>query len=179
MEEFKTLEYKGKVIPYKLVRTKIKNLYIYIKDGKVTVKIPYILSKKKQEEFINKKANWISKKLEEEKRKENKKEEKIEEKDIIKLQELVKKYVEKYSKILKVCPNKVRIKNIKYAWGSCSVNKNITINSKLAIKNEKIVEYVVLHEMCHLLEMNHSKKFWRLVEENIKDYKKLRKELNS
>ena len=73
----------------------------------------------------------------------------------------------------------LRIKNIKYAWGSCSVNKNITINLKLAIKNEKIVEYVVLHEMCHLLEMNHSKKFWKLVEENIKDYKKLRKELNS
>lgn len=179
MEEFKTLEYKGKVIPYKLVRTKVKNLYIYIKDGKVTVKIPYVLSKKRQEEFVNKKANWISKKLEEEKRKENKKEEKIEEKDIIKLQELVRKYVEKYSKILKVYPNKVRIKNIKYAWGSCSVNKNITINSKLAIKNEAIVEYVVLHEMCHLLEMNHSKKFWKLVEENIKDYKKLRKELNS
>ena len=56
MEEFKVLEYKGKVIPYKLIRTKIKNLYICIKDGKVTVKIPYILSKKKQEEFINKKA---------------------------------------------------------------------------------------------------------------------------
>ena len=179
MEEFKTLEYKGKVIPYKLIRTKVKNLYIYIKDGKVTVKIPYVLSKKRQEEFVNKKANWISKKLEEEKRKQNKKEEKIEEKDIIELQEFVKKYVEKYSKILKVSPNKVRIKNIKYAWGSCSVNKNITINSKLAIKNEEIVEYVVLHEMCHLLEMNHSKKFWKLVGENIKDYKKLRKELNS
>ena len=42
---------------------------------------------------------------------------------------------------------------------------------------EKVIEYVVLHEMCHLREMNHSKKFWDLVEENMKDYKVYKKKL--
>ena len=74
-------------------------------------------------------------------------------------------------------PNKVRIKDIKYAWGSCSSKRNITINLKLANKGEKVIEYVVLHEMCHLREMNHSKKFWDLVEENMSDYKIYKKKL--
>ena len=56
MEEYQELEYKGKVIPYTLVKSKIKNLYIYIKQGKVTVKVPYLLSKKRQQEFVNQKA---------------------------------------------------------------------------------------------------------------------------
>ena len=74
-------------------------------------------------------------------------------------------------------PNKVRIKDIKYAWGSCSSKRNITINLKLATKEEKVIEYVVLHEMCHIREMNHSKKFWDLVEKNMNDYKIYKKEL--
>ena len=179
MEEYQELEYKGKVIPYTLVKSKIKNLYIYIKQGKVTVKVPYLLSKKRQQEFVNQKAEWIVKKLEEEKRNTNKKEEKVEEKDIEKLKKVVENSIQKYSKILKVYPNKVRIKDIKYAWGSCSAKKNITINLKLATKDERTIEYVVLHEICHLIEMNHSEKFWKLVEENMKDYKILRKKLNN
>ena len=72
-------------------------------------------------------------------------------------------------------PKKVRIKELKYAWGSCSSNKNISINLKLAIKEEKAVEYVVLHEMCHLIHMNHSKSFWNLVEKNMPKYKEYKK----
>lgn len=85
--------------------------------------------------------------------------------------------IQKYTNQLKVYPNKIRIKNIKYAWGSCSSNRNITINAKLANKSKEAIEYVVLHELCHLKEMNHSKKFWDLVEGCMSDYKVYRKEL--
>ena len=166
------IEYNGEKIPYELVRTKIKNLYIYIKEGKIIVKAPIKLKEKDIYEFINKKAKWIYEHIKLEK---TKKEEKIEQKDIEKLEEIVRKSIEKYSKALQESPKRVRLKNIKYAWGSCSSKKNITINIKLANKNEKAIEYVVLHEMCHLKQMNHSKKFWDLVEKNMPEYKEYKK----
>ncbi len=101
-------------------------------------------------------------------------EEKVEPQDIERLERIVKNEIGKYTKLLQVMPNKIRIKDIKYAWGSCSSNRNITINQKLAKKQEKIIEYVVLHEMCHLKYMNHSKDFWDLVEKYMPDYKKYR-----
>ena len=128
------IKYNKEIIPYELQRAKIKNLYIYIKEGKVIVKAPMKLQEKQIIEFINKKAKWILKNIKKDKEKNNQ-EEKINEEDIIRLEQIVKNSIDKYSKQLKVIPNKIRIKNIKYAWGSCSSNKNITINSKLANKN--------------------------------------------
>ena len=174
IKKLEYIEYNGEKIPYELIRAKIKNLYIYIKEGKVIVKAPKKLKEKEIYEFINKKSNWIYKNIKSEK---PKIEEKIEQKDIEKLEEIVKKSIEKYSKELQERPQKVKLKNIKYAWGSCSSKRNITINIKLANKNEKVIEYVVLHEMCHLKQMNHSKKFWDLVEKNMPEYKQYKKML--
>ena len=170
------IEYNGEKIPYTMQKSKIKNMYIHIKEGKVIVKAPIRLKEKYIQEFLNKKSKWIYENIKKYGQN-SKKEEKIEEKDIKRLKNIIEKSVEKYSKTLQVMPNKVRIKDIKYAWGSCSSKKNITINLKLATKEEKIIEYVVLHEMCHLREMNHSKKFWDLVEENMNDYKVYKKKL--
>ncbi len=171
------IQYKEETIPYELIRSRIKNMYIYIKEGKVIVKAPIKLKDKIIQDFVNKKAKWIYDKIKEEKEK-PKKEEKIELQDIQRLEEIIKNKIEKYAKLLQETPNKVRIKDIKYAWGSCSSNRNITINQKLAKKDEKIIEYVVLHEMCHLKYMNHSKDFWSLVEKHLPEYKKYRKMLN-
>lgn len=172
------IEYNGEKIPYTMQKSKIKNMYIHIKEGKVIVKAPIRLKDKYIQEFINKKSKWIYENV---KRYEQnpKKEEKIEPEDIERLKRVIQRSIEKYSKTLKVMPSKVRIKDIKYAWGSCSSKKNITINLKLATKEEKTIEYVVLHEMCHLREMNHSKIFWDLVEENMSDYKIYKKKLKN
>lgn len=170
------IQYAGKDIPYTLQRSRIKNLYIYIRNGKVIVKAPMRLSDKYIEEFLNKKSKWIYENLEKSKAKANKeKEEKIEKKDVERLQKIVKENIYKYSKILGKSPKKVRIRDLKYAWGSCSSNQNISINLKLANKDEKAIEYVVLHEMCHLIHMNHSKSFWNLVEKNMPQYKEYKK----
>ena len=161
-----------------MIKSKIKNMYIHIKEGKVIVKAPIKLKEKYIKEFLNKKSKWIYENVKRYEQK-PKKEEKIEQKDIERLKNIIQKSIEKYSKTLQVMPNKVRIKDIKYAWGSCSSKRNITINLKLAIKEEKVIEYVVLHEMCHLREMNHSKKFLDLVEKNMSDYKTYKKMLKN
>ena len=170
------IQYEGKEIPYKLLKSKIKNLYIYIKNGEVIVKAPVKLSNDKIQEFLNKKSKWIYNNLEKNKTKiREEKEEKINDIDIEKLRTIVEENIKKYSKILNVMPRKVRIRELKYAWGSCSSNKNISINLKLAKKNKMAVEYVVLHEMCHLIYMNHSKDFWALIEKNMPKYKEYKK----
>ncbi len=164
------IKYNGEKIPYTIKKSKIKNLYIHIKEGQVIVKAPVRLQEKYIQEFINKKSKWIYENVKRYEQK-PKVEEKLDIKDVERLKEIIEKSIQKYSKTLGAIPNNIRIKNIKYAWGSCSSKKNITINLKLAKKDEKVIQYVVLHEMCHLKEMNHSTNFWELVEKNMPDYK--------
>ncbi|MCI8412412.1 MAG: M48 family metallopeptidase [Clostridia bacterium] len=171
------IKYNNKKIEYTLVRLKIKNMYIQIKNEQVIVKAPIKLNEKYINEFVNKKSKWIYENLE--KSRKTSKTENIEQQDIYRLSEIVKESVEKYSKILEVKPGKVRIKDIKYAWGSCSSNRNISINMHLAKKPKEVIEYVVLHEMCHLIHMNHSKQFWNLVERNMPKYKEYKKKLKN
>ena len=171
------IEYNGEKIPYTLIKAKIKNMYIHIKDGNVIVKAPNRLKEKYIHDFVNRKAKWIYEKMKEDKAK-TKIQEEIEQKDIERLSKIVEESVKKYSITLGVAPKKVRIKDIKYAWGSCSSKRNISINMQLAKKEEKVIEYVVLHEMCHLLYMNHSKDFWKLVERYMPRYKEYKKMLS-
>lgn len=76
----------------------------------------------------------------------------------------------KYKEITGLFPSKIYIKKMKSRFGSCSSKANISINLILAKYDKEIIDYVVLHELCHLKEMNHSKKFWNLVEKYMPDY---------
>lgn len=89
----------------------------------------------------------------------------------------VESAMEKTRKMVGIAPEEYKIKKIKYAWGTCSSRKVITINQNLMMYSRKAIEYVVLHEICHLKYMNHSKKFWEMVESYMPDYKEAEKEL--
>lgn len=73
--------------------------------------------------------------------------------------------------------NKISIRSQKTRWGSCASNKNISLNSKLLLMPENVVKYVMIHELCHTIEMNHSRKFWDLVEDCDPHYRENRKQL--
>lgn len=70
--------------------------------------------------------------------------------------------------------NKVYIKNVKTIWGSCSTKNNINYNIRLISMPKEVIDYVIIHELCHLVQRNHSKKFWELVERIIPDYREKR-----
>ena len=69
---------------------------------------------------------------------------------------------------------------MKTRWGVCNVKTHkVTLNLELIKKDKKYLDYVIVHELSHMLHANHSKEFWKCVEANCPDYKKLRKELNN
>ncbi|WP_127531368.1 M48 family metallopeptidase [Paenibacillus kobensis] len=76
-----------------------------------------------------------------------------------------------YQKQLKVTPKSVEIVESSTKWGSCSSNKQLTFNYRLAMAPVEVIDYVIVHELCHLTHMNHDRSFWRRVGSIMPDYK--------
>ena len=132
------------------------------------------------EKIIKKHEKWIYKKFMEINKKKNEaKNINLElNRDISKFTDLIKELILKFSSKLNVRVNKIYFKKMKSRWGSCSAKKNISINIYLNYLPQKLIEYVVFHEIAHLLELNHSKKFWSIISSHFPDYKNLEKELS-
>jgi len=73
----------------------------------------------------------------------------------------------------------VFVRNQKTRWGSCSSRKNLMFNYRIAYLPEHLRAYVIVHELCHLKELNHGKKFWALIAETIPHYQHCRRELRA
>jgi len=82
-----------------------------------------------------------------------------------------------FNKIYQFWLNAINIKNQKTRWGSCSRKGNLNFNYKIALLPLQLADYIIVHELCHLGEFNHSRKFWDLVGKTIPDYGLLRNEL--
>ena len=219
----------SKTLNYELVRSKIKNMYILIRNGKVIVKASNNISENRIKDFINSKEDWINKKLKEFENKSFKEKSYVsgevfkvlgndyilnieygnfekasvnmdngyinifvsENYETEKIKELIEKMyykvalmivdksVKMWKSTLKIAPDVVVIKKLKTAWGKCNSKRKITINLDLMKYDQKVINYVVLHEFCHLRYMNHSKDFWNMVGKFMPDYKDLKKELKN
>ncbi len=66
-------------------------------------------------------------------------------------------------KLIKLKPNAFRISDSKGRWGACNSKGNVSFNFRVVMLEPSVIDYVIIHELCHLVEMNHSKKFWNLV----------------
>ena len=97
-----------------------------------------------------------------------------------KLKEIIEEAIEKYTKLLNTEINYYKIKKLSSAWGIYHRRENyISFNIDLIEKDIESIDYVVLHEICHIFYMDHQKKFWTLVEKYMPDYKIRRKKLKS
>lgn len=97
---------------------------------------------------------------------------------IEKLKEILEKYLEKYTTLLETKIDYYKIKKLSSAWGIYHKRENyISFNFDLIEKEESLIEYVVLHELCHIFHLDHQKGFWSLVEKYMPDYKERRKKL--
>ena len=105
-------------------------------------------------------------------------EKKILEWKVEKLKVILDEYLTKYTKLLNKNINYYQIKKLSSAWGIYHKRENyISFNFDLIEKDIECIEYVVLHELCHIFYMNHQKDFWALVEKYMPDYKARRKKL--
>ena len=172
--------------------SRAKNIRIRINFyGKVEVIYPakkLFLSadslRKQAEDFVKQKKDWIEKQLAKISRKNINPVLKIDSREhflIHKKQALdfVTERVEFWNNKYCFRYNKISVKKLKHNWGSCSSRGNLNFNYKILFLAPHIADYIVVHELCHLQEMNHSARFWQLVEKEIPNAKTLHQNIGA
>ena len=154
------------------------------RDGRVLVTMPKRASLSRVQAFINEKRAWIEERVERAKMRQGKDPlqlppstssgQALGKGERHRLQVLIEPLVTRYCQMLGAECERISIRAQRSRWGSCSSKKTLSFNVRLALLPIELVEYVVVHEVCHLREMNHSPAFWKLVETAIPDYRKRR-----
>lgn len=93
--------------------------------------------------------------------------------------ELVEKKVKRFNRKLKVKFNAITVKDQKTCWGSCSKKRNLNFNWRIVLLPDHLADYIVVHELCHLKEFSHSRRYWNLVASILPNYAELVKDLKS
>ena len=179
----KQIELRNKKIEYTLKMSKrARNMRLAVyRGGDFVVTAPQNASENIIERFIIKKSRWVIDKINHFKQFPVKTFIKGDKKDFLKHKEsalkLAERRIEYFNGVYKFKFNKVSIRNQKTRWGSCSKKGNLNFNYKIALLPERLADYIIVHELCHLGEFNHSRKFWSLVARTIPDYREIRSEL--
>lgn len=165
-----------------IIRSKRKSIGFEIKEaGRLIVRVPFSMSQDQIFWEMEKNRSWIDKHMliVQEREKEREKLPKFTGEEVEKMAEealaAIPPKVQEYAAILGVSYGRITIRNQKSRWGSCSAKGNLNFNCLLVKVPEDVRDYVIVHELCHRMEMNHSKKFWKLVENVLPDYRERRK----
>lgn len=181
---FPVIDIMNQKIPYEIIYSRRKTVAIQItRDARVQVRAPYGCSKSFIDSFVREKSDWISRHLalaEKRKRepaasgqpaltaKERARYIKI-------ARDIFTRKTEYYARIMGVSYGRISIREQKTRWGSCSSQGNLNFNWRLIFAPENVLDYVVVHELAHRKEMNHSKAFYAIVESVLPDYRVSRK----
>jgi predicted metal-dependent hydrolase len=155
-----------------------KTVSIQVKDGKVIVHSPLGIAKERLASIVDSHRLWIEKSLKKQSIKAEKYPEPTNEEERY-LRGLARKLLppkmEYYSKIMGLKYGRITITGAKSRFGSCSSKGNIAFSYRLMRYPEEAIDYVVVHELAHLVEMNHSPRFYAIVEKVLPDYKERKK----
>jgi predicted metal-dependent hydrolase len=222
----------GREIEYFIDRSRRRNIYISVKDGKVVLKLPLIGGEERGEAFVRDKADWIFKNLrskpsaakipayfcegekftlageeyticceeapkyfypqfedgkltvavfrdfavngiDKDSYTDAQTRKAIEKRTV----EIVNEAFDRLTKLTGLSPRKVTIRKMTASWGRCSSNGSISINSNVVFYPKEFIDYVIIHELCHLVHMDHSADFWELVSHYCPDWKRIRKNM--
>lgn len=185
LPENRELNYNNQKINYQLrssKRARLMRLAIY-GDGLLVVTKPRRLNEAFVEHFLKQKINWIIDKIGNVSKIKNPNLGRDNNQHFLvhkgmalnliqeKIVELNKNYNFKY--------NRICVRNQITRWGSCSKKRNLNFNYKLLFLAPALTDYIIVHELCHLREFNHSANFWKLVEKGFPEYKRARAELRN
>ena len=161
-------------VTYKVIRSKRKTVSLQIHpDGSIIVRAPMKMPAGDIHAFVAEKAEWIAKHLPKTA---------VPALTVEELQTLahaaqhdIPQRVQHFATLVGVTYGRITIRSQRSRWGSCSSKGNLNFNCLLMLCPEAVRDYVVVHELCHRIEMNHSPKFWAQVERVCPDYKPHRK----
>ena len=160
-------------IRYQIIRSARKTAAIQIRNAQVIVRCPYGTKDAWIREFVERKAHWIQSHLQS-----HPKAQKLTDRELSELKKLTKEklppLVSAMAARMGVTYGQISIRAQKTRWGSCSAKGNLNFNCLLMLVPEAVREYVLIHELCHRKQLNHSPAFWSLVQAQMPDYREKR-----
>lgn len=184
-KEMRKLEVGGRELSYELRRNgRAKRMNIRVvpgpDDGRVVLTLPKRGSVREGERFLARHADWAAKEAErlreaggllarpdEREYRARRAEASV----------FIREKAKHWSRVYGLRYAGITIRNQTSRWGSCSSTGRLSFNWKLLLLPERFADYVVVHELCHLVEFNHSRRFWALVERGIPEYREIVREL--
>lgn len=168
-------------VAVRIRKSRTRQIRISVSAGGAILTLPYFVSYRRGFAFLKEKEDWVVEKFKEFTsgptsflRQGSRNEFKMLRTEALRVvEECVRKYAAGYD----VLPKKISIRNQKTRWGSCSQRETLCFSYRLILLPERLREYVIVHELSHLREFNHSPAFWALVARVFPDYRGLREEL--
>ena len=165
-----------------IIKSKRKSIAIEIKpDLQIIVRAPLSMSEREIKRFVREKSDWLEIHLEKMRRKIQERENipKMTAEELHGLtmcaKDVIPKRVAHFAALMRVTYGRITIRHQRTRWGSCSSEGNLNFNCLLMKTPLDVIDYVVVHELCHRREMNHSPRFWEEVENVLPDYKTSKK----
>ena len=166
---------------YKVLRSRRRTISIEVnRDLEVIVRAPRWVAKRDIRYFVDEKEGWIRKTIARLERERELQKDQPDERltqdelnDLVrKAREVIPKRVEYYAQLIGVTYGRITIRHQKTRWGSCSARGNLNFNCLLMLAPPEVLDAIVVHELCHRKEMNHSERFYREVHRIYPDYDK-------